>query len=399
MLFREKLLVGFFAALCVVGVADLNTPYVNLFWERYLGFSGRFMILQGEKVGYVNARSRLMIAPKLEGGVSYFDKDLAPAAQSGRWGFIDVAGRWRIEPKYFTANEFHEDRALVSVKLDESRKDAPLKFGFLDRRGEMVIPAVYAEAGNFSKGLAPAKSAGVWGYLNNAGQWALEPKFEGAQEFSEGLAAVKKDGLWGYIDHLGLFLIKPQFDEVKPFKEGRAPVKKGVDWGYIDDHGRWVVEPKFRSAGVFSDGRAAVDSTGYIDREGKLVIASDDILQIKDFSEGLAAVQLKPPHKQVSGKWGYVDTRGHWVIQPRFEIARDFQGGMARVSKDRNNTQRGYIHKDGKLVWDPADWEKSANFKRFLKTVGMVVVFILPAYVFYTLRQREKQFYFLQTIS
>ncbi len=399
MLFREKLLVGFFGALFVIGIADLNTPYVNLFWERYLGFSGRFMILQGEKIGYVNARSRLMIAPKLEGGVSYFDKDLAPVAQSGRWGFMDIEGRWTIEPKFFTANEFHDDRALVSIKLDENRKDAPLKFGFIDRRGEFAIPAIYPEAGNFSRGLAAVKSAGKWGYLNTTGRWAIEPRFEDAQEFSEGLAAVKADGQWGYIDHLGLFLIKSQFDEAKSFKEGRAPVKKGVEWGYIDDHGRWVVEPKFRSAGIFSDGRAAVDNAGYIDRDGALILRSDEILQTKDFSEGLAAVQLKPPHKQVSGKWGYVDTQGHWVIQPRFETARDFQGGMARVSKDRNNIQRGYIHKDGKLVWDPADWEQSANLKRLLKTAGMTLIFVLPMYVFYVLRQREKQFYFLQTIS
>jgi len=72
---------------------------------------------------------------------------------------------------------------------------------------------------------------------------------------------------------------------------------------------------------------------------------------------------------------------------------------MARVSKDKNNTQRGYIHKNGDLVWDPVDWEKSAILKGLFKTAAMVVAFVLPFYVVYVLREREKRFYFLQTIG
>lgn len=45
----------------------------------------------------------------------------------------------------------------------------------------------------------------------------------------------------------------------------------------------------------------------------------------KDYSEGLVAVQAK------NGKWGYLDERQNWVIQPKFEDARDFKGGRASV--------------------------------------------------------------------
>jgi hypothetical protein len=394
MLFREKLAVGFCGLLFLIGVADLNTPYVNLFWERHLGFSGRFMVLQGEKVGYVNARSRLMIRPKFDGGVGYFNQDLTPVLSGRSWGFIDVAGQWIIAPKFLTAEEFKEDLAAVSLPVRGSRK-----FGFIDRAGKLVIPAVYAQVGTFSEGMAPAKSAGLWGYLNPSGQWAIPLKFEEAQDFSEKLAAVKVNGLWGYVDRHGLFFIQPQFADAKVFHDGRAPVKVGERWGYIDTKGQWVIEPSFITAGVFSDGLAAVNDSGYIDTDGRVVVKAGRFGHAHDFSEGLAAVQQYYSNKYKIGKWGYIDRQGRWVIQPRFEIAKDFTGGMARVSKDKNNTQRGYIHHDGNLVWDPADWETTALLKGFFKTVGTVAAIILPFYVMYVLREREKQFYFLQTIS
>ena len=68
-------------------------------------------------------------------------------------------------------------------------------------------------------------------------------------------------------------------------------------------------------------------------------------------------------------------------------------------SKSLAISKRGYIHHNGKLVWDPADWEQTLIFKGLLKTIGIIVAVVLPFYILFVLRQREKQFYFLQTIS
>jgi len=279
MLLREKFLVGFCVLLFLVGVADLNTPYVNLFWEHHLGFPGRFMIIQGEKIGYVNARSRLMIPPKFDDGVSYFDQDPSPALSQGLWGFIDTTGNWTIQPQFLSAKKFTEHLASVSV-----RDGLILKYGFINEAGDFVISPAYAEAGSFSGGVAPVKSAGVWGYVRPSGQWAVEPKFEDAQDFSEDLAAVEINGLWGFIGQNGLFLIQPQFAEAKGFHDGRAPVKLGQRWGYIDTRGQWVVSPSYVTAGIFTDGIAVVNDSGLIDPDGKAVAATGSFGHVHDFS-------------------------------------------------------------------------------------------------------------------
>lgn len=43
--------------------------------------------------------------------------------------------------------------------------------------------------------------------------------------------------------------------------------------------------------------------------------------------------QLKPRFDKATGKWGYIDQAGTWIIWPQFEEAAPFEGGKARVAK------------------------------------------------------------------
>ena len=62
---------------------------------------------------------------------------------------------------------------------------------------------------------------------------------------------------------------------------------------------------------------------------------------VSSYSEGLAAVQ------SANGKWGFVNERQQWVIEPRFEDVKGFQTGRAAV---KQNGKWGFINKRG-------DWQ------------------------------------------
>ena len=62
---------------------------------------------------------------------------------------------------------------------------------------------------------------------------------------------------------------------------------------------------------------------------------------VRSYSEGLAPVQAQ------SGKWGFINERQDWVIQPRFDDAKEFQGGKAAV---RQNGKWGFINKRGEWL-------------------------------------------------
>ncbi|WP_426166328.1 WG repeat-containing protein [Polaromonas sp. DSP2-3-2b2] len=62
---------------------------------------------------------------------------------------------------------------------------------------------------------------------------------------------------------------------------------------------------------------------------------------VRSFSEGLAPVQAQ------TGRWGFINERQEWVIAPRFEDAKEFQGGKAAV---RQNSKWGFINKRGEWL-------------------------------------------------
>jgi len=231
-----------------------------------------------------------------------------------------------------------------------------------------VIPPKYAEARDFSEGLAVVgggerrpsvyygvQATGGYGYIDKSGVEVIPLKYMMAWSFSEGLAAVANGNwVWGYIDKLGNEVLPFKYSSARSFSEGLAAVENG-NWGFIDKSGKEVVPPKYDAVDSFSDGLALVGLYdddlnilyGYIDKSGNEVIPLKFVrvfVDIGDFFEGLATVYD-------NGKFGYIDKSGNEVIPPKYDAASDFSEGLAAVRiGDRNTGKWGFIDKSGKEV-------------------------------------------------
>ena len=101
------------------------------------------------------------------------------------------------------------------------------RYGYLDRTGEIAISPIYAEASDFSEGLAAAAIRNgatlEWGFINPDGKWIISPTFSNKPgDFHEGLAVVKKkNGKHVYIDKAGT-VVSPDFDFADQFIGGYA---------------------------------------------------------------------------------------------------------------------------------------------------------------------------------
>lgn len=91
--------------------------------------------------------------------------------------------------------------------------------------------------------LFPVEKNSRWGYIDKRGWIVIKPQFEEAMDFSEGLAAVRIGDKYGYIDTRGKMVIKAQFDEVHGFSQGLARIRIGGKYGYIDRKGKYVWKP------------------------------------------------------------------------------------------------------------------------------------------------------------
>ena len=90
--------------------------------------------------------------------------------------------------KYDVLNSFHEGLAIV-------KKDQ--KYGYIDGKGNEVVPCIYDYIDNFSEGLARVWNDDLYGFVDKTGKEVIPCEYDKARDFLEGLAAVKKDGLWG----------------------------------------------------------------------------------------------------------------------------------------------------------------------------------------------------------
>lgn len=62
---------------------------------------------------------------------------------------------------------------------------------------------------------------------------------------------------------------------------------------------------------------------------------------VRSYSEGLA------PAQHAAGKWGFVNEKQEWVIQSKFDDAKEFQAGKAAV---RLGNKWGFIDKRGEWL-------------------------------------------------
>lgn len=252
---------------------------------------------------------------------------------------------WDLKLHYDWGENFHEGRAAV---LNEKKA----KWGFIDKNGILVIPAIYDKVYFFSEGLAFVKKKGKYFYIDLDGNIKIDkilPSNNLNFHFSDGIAWIwdKKKG-YVAIDKSGhhLFNIDEFYRyKVDAFHDGLSRIEKRAykdfkdiyTYGFIDKIGAQVIDFKYDDAKNFSEKIAAVKSGnkwGMIDAKGKLIIplVYDDI---KSSSEGLVAVKNK-------GKWGFVNHDGKEVIPCKYDEVESFSEDFA-VVRIKNNY--GYIDK------------------------------------------------------
>ena len=273
---------------------------------------------------------------------------------SGEWGYVNRAGKVVITPKYSFAGPFSE--GLAAVCSDDA------KWGYIDTKGRVKVPLRYNSAGSFSEGLATVRVHHKWGYIDRNGREVIPIRLKyNCGSFSDGRVLVIEGGKWGYLDTRGERVIPAIYDDAFPFTQGLAAVLKSGKWGYINRKGGYVISPRFNRAQAFREGLAAVSLDGqlwgYVDRKGNTVIKpAFEKAPWNWFSDGRALMKRQ-------GRFGFIDTQGKVVIEPKYVGASPFREGLAHVREAREDPKEGYgfIDTKGKTVLEPAcDWEDSA---------------------------------------
>jgi len=302
-----------------------------------------FQVQQDGKWGFIDSSGNVVISPKFSKAQSFAD-GLAAVQYRGKWGYIDESGKFAIEPQFADADAFHHGHAGVEVDGF---------WGFIDSSSKFTIPPQFDRIQSFVDGSTAVTNDGAeyWQYVDGSGNGLSNVVTNIPWGFSEGLTPLELNGKEGYVDLRGHFVIPPEFAEANVFSESLAAVKLDNiwdgKWGVIDRSGQVVIQPKFDWVMGFHEGVAIAQvghKNGIIKKDGSWVLPPTYVF-LHSMSESRAAFSKD------RNKWGYLDENGKLVIEPQFDNAGDFDGGLAQVEVQG---RLGYIDHTGRYVWNPS---------------------------------------------
>jgi WG containing repeat len=222
------------------------------------------------------------------------------------YGYVDKTGKFIVPPKFLNASpQFSGGMAWFKINNPSNEK---MLWGYINREGKVAIqPRYESDLGNFRldnidfhEGLAFFKG----GFINQKGQFVIPSKFRTATAFSEGFAEAqdKNTGYWGFINTQGEWMTLPQFTQTTSLKDGFALAFKfrpGTDIGsvyIVSKTGRITQFNKGSQEeirGFFKEGFFVTlesNKISYINNQGKRVFSSTSPGDIHEYSEGLVAV-------------------------------------------------------------------------------------------------------------
>ncbi len=177
------------------------------------------------------------------------------------------------------------------------------RYGFINIKGELIIPCIYNVADNFSSdGLCTVLLGSKFGCINTKGEIVIPFIYDSLSKFENGYIIAGKDGretLLG-IDGKPLSGFSWEYDEVRRIYEGFARFEKDGKYGFLTATGEVAVPAKYDYAYDFSNGIACIEITN---EEGKR-------------------------------KYGGINTDGILVIPSIYDSFFEFYNGIALVEKD-----------------------------------------------------------------
>lgn len=365
-------------------MSEIAAREVNLYPASY-------STIDGVKWGYINESGEFAIKAVYDWAQDFQYNGLAVVTVKELSGLINSSGEYIVEPKYSDIEDFSEDRAVtVGPKgfkvIDEGGNvifesgnyigtfhdgravfsglgaQDKILYGYIDKQGNIVVPARYETAGDFKNGKAVVKSGnGKYSVIDIDGHIIGNFNYAFVGDISEGLMPFQEEsnGKYGFIDETGSVVIRPMFTGIEGFKNGRAIVNTGENYsnryGLIDRTGRFVISPDYNDIlslgeGMYAVGRAVDINKPYLGSKYAVADKNGQILtefiytDITNYENGFASASDGLDTFFIDKKG--VRAAGLPVVKGIGTLS--FSGNMIKAYVDNRVT---YLDRSGRPVW------------------------------------------------
>lgn len=300
-----------------------------------------------------------------------------------------VAGSTEAEAKTETLHTFFTQEGDI------------LKYGFKNDKGKVIVKAQYLEAGHFSEGLCPVSSDGKhWFYINTKGKkvFSIESSGENywtAGNYINGVAIIEIDDTTHrtyLIDKTGKKLTDNEYRYIKRLNNGYFDATSNDDThSILNKKGQVLIAScpgspehvtNYGLLFTSNDGEISVynmkgkqilsttegtytlvdNAVWFAEKEnadkivynwsGKKIGKVDKSITLVNPDECYNILGNKlHVARNKSGKYGFVNCKGKFVIKPVYKWADEFRNGVARVTKGTaSSSQECLINTKGKIT-------------------------------------------------
>jgi|GEM_PF-7020168 len=274
--------------------------------------------------GAVNSKGEIVIELKFD-HLRAFSDGWALYRLAGREGRIDKDGNI-LSDKDIQPSILNPD-AKISATVDGE----PL---YTDETGTKLLGSEHPRCPD---GRHLSFENGQWKIMTANKRPAPNIAFQWVSLKCSSHSVVQRDGKWGFITVNGKLLANRYFDYAHEFHDGIAAVIDNKLTAVIDERGNYLLGPLKleRRLGTSGAGGAVIElgARHEYKRLDKALVAelardpealTRPLTPSLPMSEGLAGML-----DAKSGKWGFVDVFGRYVIKPRFDAVDSFRNGTA----------------------------------------------------------------------
>lgn len=248
------------------------------------------------------------------------------------------------ELNHIFINEYNEEDSLVVFRTKDRLR------GYLNvNTGQIIIPAQYNRAWNFSEGLAGVLADGVVSFIKEDGQPAFEQTFpinyntnyeDIAFQFHDGLCVMRTmEGKMGMINTRGEWVVEPVYNDIHAPRNGYRIVSDGSHYGLLTIDGQPALPLEYDIVRVSSDGQGFfVAKDGYakiIDKNLRTTVpfAYDgiyDLEYINSYRDDVGYTNLYWRYDVGFGS-GVIDRQGNVIIPAKYYMVRIVNDNLFEV--------------------------------------------------------------------
>jgi len=298
--------------------------------------------------------------------------DVLAVKKDGSWGVKKLnTDSWLIDPSYDVI-DIDSTCVHAGIKIGNGKS---MHWKFYDFNGMLLYSGILTDYHTFSNGLIAVKSTSdLWGFINIKGETIIPLTYNWVADFENGLCRVEKNGQQlvinksgdiifnhqdVYLFSIGLLKLNALQDktytynidsktEIIPINAEFIKIKNGNKYGLINTKGETVLPT------IFSDIQVGTSSKTF-------AVVKDKIIKIIHIGKGTYSVDKKilstegfynefAVMKYNNGRFGAIDNQGKIRIAPQYEYIRPFENDVAVI---KLNGKWGIIDKNESFVAQP----------------------------------------------